>query len=47
MEYHSHILTEINMIPDGLPRDQQIEVMKKIAEETKAHMRRFVAIRCN
>lgn len=43
MEHHSHILAEMNKIPEGLPQDQQIEVLKKISEETKVHMRRFVA----
>ena len=47
MEHHSHVLAEMKTIPEGLPNEEQIEVLKKITEETKAHMRRFVAMRGN
>ena len=30
-----------------LSNHKQVEVLKKLAEETKAHMRRFVAMRGN
>lgn len=34
-------------IPEGLPNDEKMKTLRKIAEETKAHMRRFVAMRGN
>ena len=37
----------MNKLPEGLPNEEQIELLKKITEETKAHMRRFVAMRGN
>lgn len=37
----------MNKIPEGLSNDEQIEVLKKITEETKAHMLRFVGMRDN
>ncbi len=37
----------MNKVPEGLSHDQQITALKQIAEETKSHMRRFVAMRGN
>ena len=37
----------MNKIPKSLPNDQQIEALKQIAEQTKSHMCRFVAMRGN
>jgi hypothetical protein len=47
MEHHSHLLSEMENILEGLPNDQQIEALKQIAEQTKSHMRRFVTMRGN
>lgn len=47
LEHHSRCLAEMNKIPKSLPNDQQIEALKQIAEQTKSHMRRFVAMRGN
>lgn len=47
LEHHSHQLAEMNKIPEDLPNDEQMNALKKIAEETKSHMRRFVAMRGN
>lgn len=47
IEHHSHLLAEMNKIPEGLPNDEQMKALKKIAGETKSHMRRFVAMRGN
>jgi hypothetical protein len=47
IEHHSHQLAEMNKIPGGLPNDEKMKTLKAIAEETKAHMRRFVAMRGN
>ena len=47
MEHHSYTLAAINKIPKGLAGDEQMEILKRIAEETKSHMQQFVAMRSN
>ena len=47
LEHHSHCLTEVNKIPEGLPNEEQVKALKEIARQTMAHMRRFVTMRGN
>lgn len=47
MAHHSDLLDEMKKFSGDLPNHKQIEVLKKLAEETKAHLRRFVAMRGN